>query len=297
MPQTRACSAPAASDESIARDVTLPLVSIGVPVRNGSTGIDKALASLTHQTYTKLEIIVSDNASDDDTVAIVARSAAADPRIRLVRQHKNIGMLGNFRAVLDEAKGEYFLWAAHDDTRESDYVEQLLSRLVETPDAILAMGRTISVEGDHNAVVEADPSTMGMNLRERMRTTGHRRPYAFYGLWRTALLRRIPMREAFWSADTPIILAAAAIGPFLYVPEAGFTYTNTPKHFFRKPVAALCSVPIVVLNSYRASAAVAGPFAGMLGAWHMAGVLWRQTRMFIARRIGVRRPMTQPPAP
>lgn len=275
--------------------MTRPLVSVGVPVRNGSAELDKALVSLTCQTYTNIEIIVSDNASDDDTVDIVARAAASDPRVRLVRQHKNIGMVANFRAVLDEAKGDYFLWAAHDDTRESDYVEQLLSRLVEAPDAILAMGRTISVGTDQNAVVEADPSTMGMNLRQRMRTTGHRKPYAFYGLWRTALLRRIPMREAFWSADTPIILAAAAIGPFLYVPEAVFTYTNTPKHFFRKPVAALCSVPVVVFNSYRASAAVAGPFAGFLGAWHMLNVLWRQTRTFIARRIGARRAMVHPP--
>lgn len=275
---------------------TSPLVSVGVPVRNGAAGIARALASLTQQTYTNLEIIVSDNESDDNTAEIVTRAAAADTRIRLVRQATDIGMFRNFRAVVDEAKGEFFLWAAHDDVREPDYVEHLLSRLTETPDAILAMGRIVTVLENQSVVVEPSPSTMGMSLRQRMRTTGHLQPFALYGLWRTAVVRRIPMREAFWSADTPIVLAAAAIGPFLYVPETDFIYNHTSKHFFRRPIAALCSMPVVVVNSYRAAAAVAGPFAGMLGAWHMLGVLWRQTRTFLVKRIAIRHPPTfRPP--
>lgn len=274
----------------------MTLVSIGVPVRNGAEGIARALTSLSNQTHRDVEIVVSDNASDDDTVEIVLRAATSDSRIRLVRQTENIGMVGNFRAVLDAAKGDFFLWAAHDDERDADYIKKLLARLSQTPEAILAMGRVVIIMKDHSTVIAPDPSTMGMSLRQRMRTTGRLAPFAIYGLWRTSALRRIPMREAFWSADTPIILAAAAIGPFLYVPNADFIYNHTSKHFFRRPIAALCSVPVAVVNSYRAAAAVAGPFAGMLGAWHMLGVLWRQTRTFVANRIGVRHlPTFRPP--
>lgn len=265
----------------------MDLVSIGVPVRDGSSGIAKALASLSGQTYQNIEIIVSDNASEDDTVDIVLRAAAADPRIRLIRQAQNIGMLGNFRAVLDAAKGEFFLWAAHDDERDADYIEKLLASLNGSPEAILAMGRIVTVLKNGSTLIAPDPSTMGKDLRQRMRITGHRAPFTFYGLWRTPVLRRIPLRDAFWSADTPVVLAAAAIGPFLYVPGTNFTYHDTPKHFFRNPVAALGSVPAVLLNSFRASATVAGPVAGMIAAREMFGVLWRQTLTFLANRAGL----------
>ena len=271
----------------------MKLVSIGVPVRNGATGIEAALASLSQQTHRNVEIIVSDNASDDDTVAIVARAAALDARIRLIRQPKNIGMLGNFRAVLDAAVGDFFLWAAHDDARDADYIEKLLARLDETPDAVVAMGKIVTVLENRSTVIAPDPSTMGMNLRQRMRKTGRLAPFTLYGLWHVGVLRRIPMREAFWSADTPIILAAAAIGPFLHVPETRFIYRDTPKPFFRRPLAALCSIPVVIFNSYSATAAVAGPYAGLLGAWHMLGVLWRQTHTFIANRVRVPMPKSR----
>lgn len=269
--------------QEVADAFATPLVSIGVPVRNGAAGIMRALSSLSQQTHRHIEIIVSDNASDDDTAAIVER-AAADPRIRLIRQPKNIGMFGNFRATLDQAQGEFFMWAAHDDARDADYIERLLERLAEAPEAIVAMGRIVIEMEDGSSIVAPSPSTMGMDLRQRMQATGRLAPFTLYGLWRTRALRRIPMREAFWSADTPIILAAAAIGSFLYVPDTAFRYVHTSKHFFRQPVAALCSIPVAIVNSYRA-AAVAGRFAGMLGAWHMTAVLWRQARTFIAGRI------------
>ena len=92
-----------------------PLVSIGVPVFNGEKGLAKALDSLLEQDYDKLEIIISDNASTDRTEALCLEYAEKDQRIRYVRQTENIGGVYNFKFVLDEAVGEYFMWAAHDD--------------------------------------------------------------------------------------------------------------------------------------------------------------------------------------
>ena len=105
----------------------LPQVSIGMPVYNGEATICEALDSLLAQTFTDFELIISDNASTDGTEAICREYAAQDARIRYVRQVANLGGAANFQFVLDEAVGEYFMWAACDDIREDGFIEKLLA--------------------------------------------------------------------------------------------------------------------------------------------------------------------------
>ena len=89
-----------------------PTVSIGMPVYNGEKYIREALDSLLAQTFTDFELIISDNASTDDTGVICREYAARDPRVRYVRQSENRGAMANFQPVLDKARDEYFMWAA-----------------------------------------------------------------------------------------------------------------------------------------------------------------------------------------
>lgn len=100
----------------------LPQVSIGMPVYNGATFIREALDSLLAQSFSDFELIISDNASTDGTEIICREYAEKDERIRYVRQAENLGPTANFKFVLDEAVGEYFMWAAHDDRRGKDFL-------------------------------------------------------------------------------------------------------------------------------------------------------------------------------
>jgi glycosyltransferase involved in cell wall biosynthesis len=109
-------------------------VSIGMPVYNGEKFIREAFDSLLTQTFTDFELIISDNASTDATEAICREYAACDPRIRYVRQSQNRGPAANFKFVLDEAVGEYFMWAACDDTRSPDFLEVNFKFLSENPE-------------------------------------------------------------------------------------------------------------------------------------------------------------------
>ncbi|MFA5300915.1 MAG: glycosyltransferase family 2 protein, partial [Lutibacter sp.] len=70
--------------------------------------------------------IISDNASTDGTEAICREYAVCDSRIRYVRQSENRGACYNFQFVLDEAKGEYFMWAAYDDYWEKYFLDDAL---------------------------------------------------------------------------------------------------------------------------------------------------------------------------
>jgi len=109
-----------------------PLVSIGMPVYNGARYIREALDSLLGQTFTDFELIISDNASTDSTEAICREYAAKDQRIRYIRQSHNLGASGNFKFVLDQALGEYFMWAAHDDKWSSNYLLEAKKSLEKT---------------------------------------------------------------------------------------------------------------------------------------------------------------------
>lgn len=99
-----------------------PRVSIGMPVYNGARYVPEALDSLLGQTFADFELVISDNASTDGTEEVCRAYAARDPRIRYVRQPGNIGAVANFRYVLEQARGEFFMWAAHDDQWDSSFL-------------------------------------------------------------------------------------------------------------------------------------------------------------------------------
>lgn len=117
----------------------VPQVSIGMPVYNGEPFIREALDSLLAQTFTDFELIISDNASTDGTEAICREYAAKDARIRYVRQVENRGAMPNFQFVLDEALGEYFMWAAADDVWLPKFIETCVKLLKTDASAQMAM--------------------------------------------------------------------------------------------------------------------------------------------------------------
>ncbi len=104
-----------------------PLVSVGIPCYNRPDGLRNTLESITNQTYKNIEIIISDNYSPDLEVKRIGKSyAKKDKRIRYIRQEKNKGISFNFRYVLDQANGEYFMWAADDDEWDLTFIEQCI---------------------------------------------------------------------------------------------------------------------------------------------------------------------------
>jgi glycosyltransferase involved in cell wall biosynthesis len=90
-----------------------PVVSIVVPVYNMGRMIGRTLRSYLEQSERDIEVIVSDNASTDDTAEVVA--SVGDARVRYVRNASNIGMINNFNAALKLARGEWVTYVAADE--------------------------------------------------------------------------------------------------------------------------------------------------------------------------------------
>jgi len=120
---------------------TEPLVTIGLPVRNGERTVGKAIRSVLDQDHERLELIVSDNDSDDGTEEVCRELARADARVRYVRRPENIGLIPNFYAVLRAAQGTYFKWIGHDDWLLPDFVGRCAAVLDDDPSLILVTTR------------------------------------------------------------------------------------------------------------------------------------------------------------
>src|SRR5687767_11546152 len=113
------------------------LASIGMPVYNGAEHVADALESALAQDYPNLEVVVCDNASEDETESICRRIAQRDERVRYLRSPTNIGLLPNFRRARDEARGVYFTWLGHDDLlSDRTYISTTVGYLEAHPDVV-----------------------------------------------------------------------------------------------------------------------------------------------------------------
>jgi glycosyltransferase involved in cell wall biosynthesis len=115
-----------------------PKISVLIPVYNRAALIGRCIESARAQTHANLEIVVSDNASTDGTWDAVNRLAAADPRIRPLRNETNLGPTRNWIRGLAECTGDFvkILWS--DDWLEPSCIEELLRPLADQPEVGLA---------------------------------------------------------------------------------------------------------------------------------------------------------------
>jgi glycosyltransferase involved in cell wall biosynthesis len=91
-----------------------PLVSIIITTYNYAHVVATAIESALGQDYPNFEVVIMDNASTDDTPAVIRRYTA-DPRVHSIRNPENIGLTPNHNAGLREARGQYVSFLSADD--------------------------------------------------------------------------------------------------------------------------------------------------------------------------------------
>ncbi|MEW6336973.1 MAG: glycosyltransferase family 2 protein [Acidobacteriota bacterium] len=112
-----------------------PLVSIAIPVFNRERLLDRALESSIAQTYSSVEVVVSDNCSRDRSYEVAASWARRDSRVRVIRNERNLGPVENWRRCVNECRGGYLKILYSDDWLEPSAVAKLLRPLL-TSDAL-----------------------------------------------------------------------------------------------------------------------------------------------------------------
>lgn len=201
---------------------TTPRLTIGMPVYNGARFIEQALEALLGQSFGDFTLVISDNASTDETGDICQRYARRDSRIQYFRQPRNIGLSPNHNFTLDQAGTELFKWASHDDLYARDLLKLCVEALDERPDIVQAHSWSARIDGSNN-LIEAEEYMLS--------TASPRPPVRFasvlfdvggdddYGVIRTNVLRSVKPNASYHHAGTTLVAEIALRGPFYQVPQ------------------------------------------------------------------------------
>ena len=121
-----------------------PLVSVALCTYNGSAFLRQQLDSILAQTYTNLEIVISDDASTDGTVAILEEYSQKDNRVRYSVNTQNIGFNRNFEKAILAASADFIVISDQDDIWELDKIETMMKQWPE------GSGFVYSLSGNFN---------------------------------------------------------------------------------------------------------------------------------------------------
>jgi len=202
----------------------VPRLSIGLPVYNGENYLAESLDALLGQAYEDFELIISDNASTDGTADICRRYGEQDSRIRYIRQQRNIGCAPNHNFVFEQARGELFKWASHDDLYARDLLKRCVEALDEYPNVVLAHSWMAMIDGSGTvtAAAEYPLATASSRAPERFRSMllfGNLWGDDFGGVVRAKVLRRTSLHKSYHYADRAIQAEIGLHGPFYQVPD------------------------------------------------------------------------------
>jgi glycosyltransferase involved in cell wall biosynthesis len=141
--------------------MTRPLVTISIPTYNAERTLGETLASILKQTYEDIEIHISDNASTDGTLAVVA--SFDDPRIHIHQHATNIGGEANFQYCMSLGRGKYTAIYHADDVYDPHMVERQVAFLEAHPEAgaVCTSGYRVDDEGTILSTFELPPSLRG----------------------------------------------------------------------------------------------------------------------------------------
>ena len=109
-----------------------PLVSIILPVWNGSRYLDSSILSIRRQSYSNIEIIVIDDCSTDDSPEIILKHCHDDKRIVSYRNTENKKLPFSLNRGILASSGEYLLWTSDDNEFDHNHIELLVRGIMNT---------------------------------------------------------------------------------------------------------------------------------------------------------------------
>lgn len=227
-----------------------PLVSLVIPTFDRPAYLEEAVASALAQTYPHIEVLVGDNGSVD-VIRGWARELVSDPRLTYRRNPRNLGMCGNFNALADAARGEFFVAIGDDDRLLPDFVSRLVEEM--KPDISLAFCNHYVID-QRGQRLEAESreqtrrykrDRLGTGVLENAQIAAWQQSIAMSAaLIRTAAMQRLRFREDLNTPDAEffIRLAHEEGVKFAFVPDYLVEYRT---HLAATSTAGLCSERLV----------------------------------------------------
>lgn len=180
-----------------------PLVTIAIPTLNRSAYLRITLESALTQTYPEVEVLVSDNASEDDTASLL--QSFAHDRLRVLHQPSRLPMYPHWNQLVKAARGKYFLLLSDDDILESDAIETLVARFKLQPSVGFVFCRGTVIDSKGIEIIPGKSAKSTLSAQEMM--------MGFFqselDLWPCSILFRLMDLEGGYSDEFPLGADAA----------------------------------------------------------------------------------------
>lgn len=142
-----------------------PLVSICLPTYNYAHYLPEVISSCVNQTYERIEIIITDDASTDNSREVIF--SFDDPRIRFVQNPVRLGLVQNWNKAVALARGEIIKFIFADDYLAEDAVEKFLAAFKEDPSIALVFSSCKQIDGEGRYLYTHQPYKESMRLSGR----------------------------------------------------------------------------------------------------------------------------------
>ena len=217
----------------------MPAITICVPTFNGEKYLRPCLDSILHQTYGDFELLLVDDCSKDSTLSILDDYKRMDARVRVIRNPRNLGLVGNWNNGIALARGEWIKFAFQDDLLHENCLERMLAA-ANCP--IVFCRRTFLFEdGTDEETIRGYTSIP--SISDILGTEPHieaslvcdavlREPRNFFGEPTTALLHR-SLFERFGYFNTDLAQFCDLEYWIRVSINTGLTYVSEPLAFFR----------------------------------------------------------------
>jgi glycosyltransferase involved in cell wall biosynthesis len=221
-------------------------VSLAMPIWNGDQFLRESLDSILAQAFEDFELVITDNASTDDTAEICKEYQDLDRRIRYFRNERNIGAGPNFNLGFELSGGEYFKWCAHDDTISATYVLECVRTLDGRGDVVTALGRLqgIKARGELTSYLERQPADTIRDVFDEKIAPARRfaamvrsngLDSAIFGLHRRSALQNTSLHRPYYGSDCALLAEMALLGPFARVENAVLYSRDHPNRSVNQP--------------------------------------------------------------
>ena len=130
----------------------IPSVSVALPVHNGMPHVEESVRSLLAQSFGDFELIIGDDGSDDSTGEVLARLAAEDGRIRLLRRDGKSGPASAANWVISNARAPLVAIAHADDIAHPDRFRRQVELFGGRPDVVLVGALNVGIDADGRTV-------------------------------------------------------------------------------------------------------------------------------------------------
>ena len=116
-----------------------PLVSVCIPVFNGSKYLGETIQSVLSQSFSDYELLIIDDGSVDESDQIVSEYIRKDPRIRYLKNDKRLGLVGNWNECIKRSHGKWVKFVFQDDVLEPNCIEKMVDVIQKSSERTLVI--------------------------------------------------------------------------------------------------------------------------------------------------------------